>query len=451
MKEELLHYAWRAQRIDIANLQSTTNERIEIIDFGQYNRNSGPDFLNARLRINNVTWAGHVEMHLRSSDWNKHMHSQDLAYDNVILHVVLEEDAKIRMRNGRSLPCLELKNRIPATLLGNYLKLMQIRAWVPCEHQLAQVPTVKITAQVERALAERLTRKSEDLQRIHSETKHDWEDTFYRFLARSFGFKVNAQAFETLARNISWKTLQKHRNRPDQVEALLFGCAGMLNQIFTEDYPSRLMQEFHHLERKYNLRCMPGQQWRRLRLRPSNFPSIRIAQFAALLIREPRIYSQVLEAPFLDTLFPLFLVKASAYWDTHYSFDRPSPVRRKALGRSSITGILINTIAPFLFFYGQQHNSSALKESALELLSGLPAEDNRVTRRWQDAGMANNSAAQSQGLIQLKQHYCERQKCLACAIGNHLLSKPLAVKPGEKWRETANEDTRLYVHLSPDG
>lgn len=452
MKEELLHYAWRMQRFSRTDLQTTDGQPIEILHLGFHNTHAGPDFLNARLRIDGTLWAGHVEMHLRSSDWMQHGHQRDPAYENVILHVVFEEDLPIRRAAGSTIPCLEMKQRISRRLAAHYQRLVQSEQWVPCASSLESVSELARNLWLDRLAAERLEEKASHIAQQLARNQESWEETFYQFLARSFGGKVNAEPMQMLAEKTPLLLLSKYRHSLFQMEALLFGQSGLLQGPFEDEYPRRLQQEYHFLQHKHGLHPLPPQTWKFLRLRPANFPTVRIAQLATLLHQQTGLFSRALAARNTAELENLFEVKLSNYWWSHYTFDKPSARQRKALGLPSVRLIIINTIAPLLFLYGQRKADDRLQEHALNLLETLSPERNAVIERWQAHGMKAASAYQSQALLQLKSKYCDRRRCLECAIGSALLKGNTQVEEpffnyalGDDWIK----DWRSLLHAEP--
>lgn len=423
MKEDLLHYAWRLQRFNLASLQTTTGDPIEILHTGTHNTHAGPDFLNARIRIGDTLWAGNVEMHLKASDWLQHGHQEDRAYDNVILHVVLEEDTPIHHPRGERIPCLEMKKRLPPKLASQYLRLLNNEDWIACERQFPSVSELTRNLWLERLAAERLEEKALAIAQQLEQNKEGWEETFYQFLARSFGAKVNAEPFMMLAERCPLLLLKKHRHSLFQMEALLFGQSGLLTGPFEEEYPQQLQKEYQFLRRKYKLQPLPPQSWKFLRLRPANFPTLRIAQLCTLLFQTYSLFSKVMAALSMAEVEHIFEVKLSNYWWTHYTFDKASDKKRKALGRQAIHLIFINTIAPFLFLYGQRKGEEKYQERALELLEATHPEANAVIRRWKALGATAESAFQTQALLQLKNEYCDKKRCLECAVGNAVLQR----------------------------
>lgn len=423
IKENFLHYLWRLRYFSQDDLKTTQSTPILIKKIGQNNTSSGPDFFNARIIIGDTTWAGNVELHVYSSDWLKHEHQEDDAYDNVILHVVYEEDIPIYRKNGERIPCLELKSRIPPNIYKTYQKLIRNEYWVPCQNLFYKAPDVVKSMWLERLLIERIEEKTTYIARELKRTNFDWEQTFYQFLARAFGFKTNADAFEQLAWEIPVRTLLKHKKNLLQIEALLFGQAGLLARNFVEDYPRSLQVEYQFLATKYSLTPNMGIQWKFMRMRPANFPTIRMAQLAQLLYQSNHLFSKVLASQNVKELVNALNVEISGYWKSHYVFDKEVAPRRKKLGKTSVHSIIINTVVPFLFFYGQYKQIGAYTQKALTFLEQLPAEKNTVISHWETLGVKVKNAAQSQALLQLKNEYCMYKKCLDCAIGNAILNR----------------------------
>ncbi len=421
MRESFLHFLWRWRRFHLHALCTTQGQTLEILHPGEWNTDAGPDFFNARIRLGDTVWAGNVEIHLRASEWLLHGHQNDPAYDNVVLHVVLEEDRPVLHASGERIPCLELKERIPANILQTYQRLEQERAWVPCEKFFTQTPDIVRLNWLDRLLVERLEQKTEAIAALLKATGNHWEEAFYRLLARNFGLKVNAEPFETLASSLPLSILAKHKSNAFQVEALLFGQAGLLEQTHQEPYPAALAKEYRFLQHKYQLTPLDGKQWKFLRLRPANFPSVRLAQFSALLYRSTPLLSQILEAESLREIEHLFAVEPGEYWRTHFQLDKPSAKRSKTPGRDFIHLLTINTIVPFLFHYGQQKNTERYQKRALQLLEALPAESNALLDGWRELGITARHAYQSQALIHLKTRYCDAKRCLECAVGNAIL------------------------------
>jgi hypothetical protein len=423
LREDFLHYVWRFKQFDFSQLKTTNGENIEIFQFGQYNTDGGPDFTNAQIQIGKTLWAGNVEVHIKASDWLKHMHGKNLAYNNVILHVVFEADTVITNSVGQPIPTLELNGRISLKLKNTYLKLLHEKAWIPCANQIGSVPDFTKTIWLDRMLIERLEQKTTIIAEALERNNNDWETTFYQMVARSFGLKINVEPFERLAQTIPLITLGKHKNSLFQLEALLFGQSGFLSGDFKEDYPNQLKKEYEFLKHKYQLTGIPKTMWQFLRLRPPSFPTIRIAQFAALIHQSSHLFSKILEAENIETIERLFEVQVSDYWQCHYVLDKESQKRKKSVGSSTVQLIIINTIIPALFLYGKFKSEERYKDKALKFLEQLPAENNKIIDEWQSLGFKANSAYHTQALLQLKKQYCDKKNCLSCSIGNSILKQ----------------------------
>lgn len=423
MKEDFLHYVWRLKKFDVLDLKTTEGESIQIVMAGEHNKNAGPDFINARIRIGETLWAGNVEMHLKASEWRQHRHQEDRAYDNVILHVVLEEDELVRRASGERIPCLILRERISYQLATQYLRMQQNEDWIPCQRQFMEVDEVIRDLWLDRLMVERLEQRTAEISTTLQENQNNWEESFYHFLARNFGLKVNVIAFEALARSLPLSILAKHKNCALQIEALLFGQAGMLDCDFTESYPQKLRKEYLFLQKKYKLHPIRVVNWKFSRLRPANFPTIRIAQFAQFILQSNHLFSKILEVENASEIQAMFDVKTSSYWNRHYVFERPSIDQEKRLGKTTIDLLIINSIAPFLFLYGKSRTQEHYQDRALQLLENLPAEKNKIIQEWKKLGMKPNSAYQTQALLQLKNQYCQQKQCLQCTIGNAILKQ----------------------------
>ncbi|MEL7021635.1 MAG: DUF2851 family protein, partial [Bacteroidota bacterium] len=350
-----------------------------------------------------------------------HGHQQDRAYDNVILHVVLEEDQPIFRSTGTRIPCLELRARIPARIANIYQKLAHNEHWIPCQHHFHTVGNMTKNMWWDRLLVERLEHKTKKIAQVLDSTQQNWEVTFYRVLARSFGVKVNALPFELLAECTPLMLLAKHKNSLFQIEALLFGQAGMLDDDWDGDYPNRLKKEYAFLKKKYDLVPLKREIWKFMRMRPANFPTLRIAQFAYLIYRSQRLFSRLLVAETLSDIYDLFQVELHHYWKTHYTFDNTTVMRDKKLGKTTIDLFIINTIVPCLFLYGKRRAVPAYQEKAIHWLTQLSPERNRIIRHWQMLGVAVENAHHTQALLQLKNEYCNRKRCLECAVGHAIL------------------------------
>ncbi len=411
MREDFLHFLWRWRRFDAHDLRTTEGQPLEILHPGEPNGHAGPDFFNARIRIAETLW----------SDWMAHRHDLDPAYDNVVLHVVLDEDQQLRRGTGEILPCLVLRPRIPPRLLEKYLRLEHERAWIPCEKTVGAVPEIIRHNWLDRLLIERLEQKTSRVAQVVEAAGQHWEEAFYRLLAHNFGLKVNTEPFEALARQLPLRILAKHKDQLFQLEALLFGQAGFLNDRFTDEYPNALAREYRFLQHKYGLSPLHASQWKFFRLRPSGFPTLRLAQFAALIYRSGQLFSELLDARNTAELEALFSIELSAYWHAHFRFDKSSTRHTRALGREFVHLLLINTVAPVLFHYGQVKGQHHLQDRALRLLEELPPEANTIVDGWSALGQRAGTAAQTQALLHLKTQYCDAKRCLECAIGNAIL------------------------------
>lgn len=420
INEDFLWFAWKYKVFPVNTLYTTDGSPVEIIQTGALNTNSGPDFTNSQVKIGDTHWAGNVEMHCKTSDWNLHGHSSDPAYKNVILHVVYEHDGEII----DNIPVLELKGFVPENIIGTYQNWKDNKTWVPCAPQIHLAGEFTRNIWLTRMLTDRLETKSLYIQKILEKNKNDWSETFYQLLARNFGFKVNSGPFERLATTIPLKTLARHKNNHSQIEAMIFGQAGLLEGEYTEYYPVALQREYNFLAGKYSLQPLEQQEWKFLRMHPRNFPTYRLSQFASLIFKSSHLFSHILEAKTLKEAIGLFDVSASDYWISHYNFEKESAKKVKPkLGKASIDIILINTAIPMLFTYGKLRELPDMQAKALDWLEQLKPEKNNITRGWENLGFENKSAYQSQALIQLKNEFCSNFKCLECGIGVSILRK----------------------------
>ncbi|MCX6291427.1 MAG: DUF2851 family protein [Bacteroidetes bacterium] len=421
MNEFFLHHLWMMKIFHGCHLLTTSGEPLEIIKTGVHNTDSGPDFFNAKIKIGDTVWAGNVEIHLKSSDWNSHHHEKDDAYSNVILHVVFEHDTDVHRNNGTLIPTLELEAIIDERLWENYLDLLKSKKWIPCEQRIREVDDFTINNWLDRLLAERLERKTESVFRSLHQNNNNWEETFYHHLSRSFGSKINAEPFELLARSIPLKIMSRHKKQIVQLEALLFGQAGMLAPGGQDEYMEGLSKEYLFLKNKYKLNPIEVSQWKFLRLRPVNFPTIRIAQFAQLVYRSTHLFSKILECDDLLLMESFFQADVSGYWQSHYIPGRISKKREKKIGKDMVHSVIINTMVPFLFAYGKKSGNEMYRERALQILESIPAEQNSIVAGWERLGVKAGTAYQSQALIQLRNEYCTEKKCLTCSVGNKII------------------------------
>jgi hypothetical protein len=421
--EDFLHYVWKFRLFDRINLLTTQGEELEIYSAGLHNTHAGADFQNARIRIGETTWAGNAELHLSSSDWQRHGHTADNAYDNVILHVVYRDDEPLFRTDGRRVPTLELKDRISPDLYNRYHNLIfGAKTIIPCEARIAAIDGLTMQNWLTRILVERLEKRSEAVIATLNLNRGDWEETFYQFLAANFGFKTNALPFELMAKSLPQNILAKHKNNPMQIEALIFGQAGFLNENFTDEYPRSLKKEYEFLKKKFNLTPIESHLWKFLRMRPQNFPTIRLAQFSALVVKSNHLFSKVLETKEVKALRDLFNnIEINDYWETHYRFDKESKPVGKHLGAASVDTILLNTVAVFLFSYGRHLQQQYFISRSLKLLENIPGEQNSIMTDFANLGLKINTAFESQALLELKNNYCDYKKCLQCGVGIKIL------------------------------
>ena len=421
MTEEFLHHIWKFRLFDQLELKTTKGEIIDIKKPGEHNFDAGPDFFNGKVKVGETLWAGNVEVHINSSDWKRHLHQNDKAYDNIILHVVNNADIKLFRSSGEEIPTIEIKNRIDKKLYQNYLDFKSSNDWISCEKQISTVPEFIINSVKDKLLLERLERKSKSILNSLELNNNNWEETFYHSLARNFGFKTNAEPFELLAKSLPSIVLGKHKSSLLQIEALLFGQAGMLFEHFSDKYPQQLQNEYAFLKQKFKLQPLEKHLWKYLRLRPINFPSIRIAQFSNLIYSSSHMFSKILDLENGFELKKMMNISVSEYWESHFMLDRDSSKKSKHLGEDSINNIVINTIVPFLFVYGKQKDDEKYIYRALLFLEQTVGESNSIIRKWEELGVSVKSAHSTQALLQLKNEYCNHKKCLNCSIGNYLL------------------------------
>ena len=420
MREDFLHFIWKHKLFQSDSLFTEEGESVQIVNPGRHNTNAGPDFFDARIRIGDTLWAGNIEIHQRASDWNKHGHQNDPVYRNTILHVVSLSDIQVFNDLGSCVPVLVI--RWPHWIEDNYEMLIKSQDWIGCASLLYQVDPFRIKFFLNGIVIERLKQKIEAISKVLTETKDDWGETFYCMLARNFGLKENALPFEMVARSLPQSVLARHHDSLFQTEALLFGQAGLLGEeLFGDEYYLELRKEYRFLAVKYGLKPIEGHLWKFMRMHPGNFPTIRLAQFAMLIHHSKGLFSAVIEANNLEDLQQLFMVKASDYWDSHYSFNKPSVNRKKVFGDQIFSLIVINVVVPFYFLYGESQNKLFLKDRALVILEQMPAENNSAISRWAGAGIIAANALESQALLHLQRNYCEPRKCLDCTIGHKII------------------------------
>lgn len=424
--EDLLYYIWRFRLFDFKNLKTQQGELIEIIEPGIRNTDAGPDFIMAKIKINDQLWVGNAELHVKSSDWNLHRHVQDPSYNNVILHIVWKHDEDIKNSLGQLIPCMELNKLVNNQLLSKYEYLMQNQLWVPCGNIINSVPSIIKQTWLSRLTAERLEQKSKMVLDALDQNNRDWESVCYQILARALGGQVNGEIMEILARLTPLSIIYKHRDQLLQLEALLFGQSGLLMEADASDeYITKLQNEYAFLKSKYNLQSLKSSQWKFLRMRPANFPTLRIAQLARILFQTDLLFSKFLSARHVNEIIHMLDVTISQYWKNHYTFNSKSENKEKHLGKETIHSIIINTISPLMFAYGISTANDVYKEKAIEWLEALPAEKNVITKGWTAIEWKATTAMDSQAQIQLKNKYCNDKKCLHCNIGHHLIKSTL--------------------------
>ncbi len=423
--EKLFHYVWKHKMFPLGNLATTTGEAVEVIDTGLHNSDAGPDFFNAKIKIGGRLWAGNVELHLRSSNWKQHGHNQDKAYDNVILHVVTDADCEVFTSQNESVPQLVLP--IPDSVKTNYEHLLHEDRYPRCHKLIPQLPKLTVNSWLSALHTERLERKTKDILERLKACDGSWEDAFFQTLARNFGFGINADAFEMWAKSLPLHCVDHHRDDLFQIEAMFLGQAGLLSlrdKMQEDEYWQRLNDEYKYLAHKFNLKAMDGRMWRFMRLRPQNFPTVRLSQLAQLYFNRTAGLSQLLNCKDAKELEKALATHATPYWQTHYNFGEESRKNEKRLSKSSILVLLVNTVIPLLFAYGRSNGNESLVNRAVDMMEQLGAEDNNIVRMWRECGLAVDSAADSQALIQLKKEYCDRKECLRCRIGYRYLSLP---------------------------
>ena len=387
-----------------------------VIHPGKINSNQGPDFLDAKIKIANTTWAGSIELHIHSSEWRTHRHGSDRHYKNVILHVVWKDNCS----DVLPFPTIELYDRVSNILLSKYKTLMQARPFIQCRDHFPHINKIIIQSWLERLLIERLQEKSKAIHIYLQENNYDWEETFWWLLARNFGSTINSDPFEKIARSVPLKILAKHKAQVIQMEAILLGQAGLLQDEFTGSYPVLLQKEYRFLLQKYGLQKNHIPVYF-LRMRPANFPTIRLAQLAALLQKSDHLFSSVIEGKDVSSLVELFTVTANDYWHYHYRLDDEGNFRKKVLGRQMLNNLFINSVIPIVYTYGYYNNKESFKAKALYWLEQVQPEKNAITMAFEKLGFENRAAFDSQGLIQLKNQYCDMRRCLQCSIGNAIL------------------------------
>lgn len=429
MKEDFLHYVWKFQKFDRCEFHTTNNEKFHIRNKGSHNLNSGPDFFNSQIELEGQVWAGNVEIHIKSSDWYAHGHETDPAYDNVILHVVWEHDAEIFRNDGSKIPTFVVKEHIPKNTLEQYQKLFsKEKKWINCETDFETVEDFIIENWLERIYFERLQKKESQLLKELEDSQNHWESLLFRMLCKNFGLKVNGDSFFSIAKSVDFSVVKKCSKERQDLEALLMGQAGLLEGHNEDWYFKTLKVQYGYLKHKFGLRNENVIVPKFFRLRPPNFPTLRLAQFAMLYFELDNLFSKVIAIQDIKDFYELFNICGSDYWDTHYNFGVSSLERKKRISKSFVDLLIINTIIPLKFCYAMQQGSD-ISEEILNLASRISSEENTIVKKFNSLRHISKNAYQSQALLQLKAEYCDNNKCLQCAIGNLIIGSEK-----EKWK-----------------
>lgn len=429
--EQLLHYTWKHKLYPLKELTTSDGQRVEIVDPGLHNRNAGPDFFNAKIRIGSTMWVGNVEIHDKSSDWYQHGHDKDSRYDNVVLHVAAELDTEVMKSNGEYVPQLQLS--VPDDVLTHYDELQKTDEYPPCYKVIPHLSALIIHSWMAALQTERLEQKTEAIRKRAELCNGSWEDAYFVTLARNYGFGINGEVFEQWAYNIPLNAVAHHRDDLFQIEAIFMGQAGLLEldsipeyyqkDALNDGYFAKLRNEYQYLAHKFSMKPIDFKLWRFLRLRPQNFPHIRISQLANLYYQQKAGLSQLMECETLDELKNVLKSQVTSYWETHYTFGSISPKNEKHLSYGSINLLMINTAIPMLFAYGRHTSKEVLCDKAFDFLEQLKAENNHIIRMWQQVGLPVKTAGDSQALIQLKKEYCDKKECLRCRFGYEYLRR----------------------------
>ena len=422
MKEDFLHYLWKFKQFDTLNLKTSNGEEVVIVHVGHYLALAGPDFFNAQIIIGNQKWAGNVEIHLNSSDWYAHHHERDANYENVILHVVWEHDTEIYRKNNCEIPVLELRHYVDTTTITNYQSLTSPKSWIFCEKQLQTIADFTLRNWQERLFFERLERKSKPIFELLEQTHQDWEAVLFCLLAKNFGLNTNGELFLKIAQSIPFSVIRKESFEVENLEALLLGSAGVLDTEKEDTYYKDLKFRYFYLLQKYQLEKNSTEPVQFFKHRPDNFPTIRLSQLANLYHSQQNLFTIISTSNSLATIYKTFEVVVSAYWQTHYQFDKESPKKLKKLSQSFVDLIVINTIIPLQFAYAKSQGKEN-SEDLIQLLNEVAPEKNAIMDKFSSFGIQPKNAYESQSLLQLKNEYCNKSRCLECAVGMELLKK----------------------------
>jgi len=421
MSEVFLHYVWKHQYFDKTSLKTVDGESVDVFKPGSHNTDAGPDFKEANVKIEDIEWRGHVEIHHKSSDWQAHGHQHDKAYNGTVLHVVWRDDKPVVREDNTQMPTIELQERVGEELHKKYDRLVKSPDSIPCEEQIEEVSQLTRLSMIDKAVMQRLNRKSSEVSTILLANNNDWEETVYQLLAKSFGVKKNSEPFFELAKSLPFKVLKKHADNPLQLEALLFGQTGFLDEGCDDEYFQKLEKEYNFLRQKYSLeQKLSKHHWKFLRLRPSNFPTVRLAQFASFINQAPGLLSMFLESDIKTTQKKL-RSEISDYWKKHYRFGVTTKQNLSGLGKSAAEVICINTVAPVLAAYSKHIDDQLYLDKAIEVLQSISAEKNRIVNKMKETGFEASNAFDSQGLIELHNNFCQKKRCLQCAVGASLV------------------------------
>ncbi|MBC8753643.1 DUF2851 family protein [Kordia sp. YSTF-M3] len=422
VKEDLLYYLWKFGKLHLQNLQTSNKENIQIINLGTHNHHAGPDFFNAQLRIENQLWAGNVEMHVNASDWFVHHHEKDKNYDNVILHVVWNHDIEIHRKDNSVIPTLVLKDYTNFTQIQRYSKLMNTpKKWINCETEFPAITEFQLENWLERLYLERLEKKAAEIEILVKQTKYDWEAVLFRLLAKGFGLKLNSEAFFEAACSVDFSIIRKLSEKQQSLEAFLFGIFGLLSQDVTQEkYYDQLFREYNYLTHKFEYAEKASIPLHFFRTRPANFPTLRASQLATLYHQESNLFSKLITTTSIEDMYAILQVATSVFWETHYTFEKISPKRKKVLSKSFIDVLLINSIIPLKYCY-ERYLSKPNIENILALLRSITPEKNTIIQKFATKKITIENALQTQALLELKKSYCNTHQCLQCAIGNAIL------------------------------
>ncbi|WP_369766223.1 DUF2851 family protein [Flavobacterium sp. WC2429] len=422
MKEDFLHYLWKFKKFDTLNLKTSNKEEVTITHVGQYLELAGPDFFNAQITIGNQKWAGNVEIHLKSSDWYVHHHERDAGYENVILHVVWEHDTEIFRKDNTEIPVLELCQYVDKNTVANYQSLMAPKSWIYCEKQLKEISEFTLKNWQERLFFERLERKSKPIYELLEQTNNDWEAVLFSLLAKNFGLNTNGDVFYQNAKSIPFTIIRKESAEVENLEALLFGNAGLLDSEKEDNYFKDLKIRYFYLLHKYQIDKMNLAPVQFFKHRPDNFPTIRLSQLANLYQSRHNLFSKITDLNSVESCYDLFQIASSKYWENHYQFDKESPKKKKTLSKAFVDLLIINTIIPIQFAYAKSIGKE-ISENLIQLVMDVHPEKNAIIDKFTSFGLKTSNAFETQSLLQLKNEYCSKSKCLDCAVGMELMKQ----------------------------